>query len=284
MDKIRKPAAAGKFYNSREEQLKTQIENCFRHEYGPKEIPKPRDGPHKIKGLVSPHAGYPYSGPIAAHGFAELAKDHQPENIIILGPNHTGLGAGISIDTSNGWKTPLGTIEINKDLKEEILSKTEIISEDSAAHTREHSIEVQLPFLQYLFGNEFKIVPISMKIQQLEASEEVGKAITKATENENTLIIASTDLTHYEPKETAEKKDKETIEKMKNMEWENLQKIISEKNYTVCGYGPISSTIIASKDLGAKKGKLFKYATSGDTGGPSEQVVGYCSLGFMEED
>ena len=280
-ENVRLPVVAGRFYAGSEDSLREQIENCFTDPHGPGKIPKVEEGPRKIAGLVSPHAGYPYSGPVAAHGFSKLASDGKPETVIIVGPNHSGMGTNVSVDTSDFWKTPLGTVPVNKETRDEIVERSEVIELDSRAHSREHSIEVQIPFLQYLFGDDFQIVPICMRTQNISASREIGEAIAKAIDEE-TLIVASTDLTHYESQKAAEEKDREAIEKMKGLDWEGLVKLVSEKSLSVCGYGPVASTILASKNAGAKKGELFKYATSGDTAGPSNQVVGYCSLGIWK--
>ncbi len=280
---VRLPVVAGRFYAGSKDSLEKQIENCFKDSQGPGEIPEVENGPRNILGLVSPHAGYPYSGPVAAHGFSKLAEDGRPDTAIIIGPNHSGMGAGISIDSSDSWKTPLGEVNINGAMRKKIAEMTELVELDPRAHTREHSVEVQLPFLQYLFGNDFQMVPICMKIQNLSASEEVGRAISKSVEGENTLIVASTDMTHYEPQNVAEKKDGKAIEKMEELDWEGLIKLIQEEGFSVCGYGPVATAILASKEMGAKKGNLFKYATSGDTAGPSNEVVGYCSLGLMKD-
>lgn len=279
MTDIRSPVVAGRFYAGDKSGLSKQIEDCFKNPHGPGEIPEVQKGSRKIVGLVSPHAGYPYSGPVAAHGYSKLARDGKPERVVILGPNHSGLGSDISIDSSDSWKTPLGEIRIDDELRRKLLDNTGLIELDSLAHSKEHSIEVQLPFLQYFFGNDSKFVPICMKNQNLKTSEELGRAIEDSID-ESTLVIASTDLTHYEPQKTAEEKDRKAIEKMKKLDWKGLINLVSDENLSVCGYGPVASTILASKGIGGEKGELFKYATSGDTAGPSDQVVGYCSLGF----
>lgn len=282
MTKIRKPAVAGQFYSGTKNNLESQIENCFTHNHGPGKIPEVMDGPRNLIGLVSPHAGYPYSGPVAVHGYSKLAKDGKPETVIILGPNHSGMGAGVAFDDSEKWKTPFGEVGLDNNLRDEILSETQEGELDSTAHSREHSIEVQVPFLQYLFDNDFQIIPICLKKQNLQTSQSLGKAIGKTGFEKDLLVIGSTDLTHYEPQDKAEEKDKEVIGKMENLDWQGVLETVSSGNYSVCGYGPISATILASKKLGGDDGELYKYATSGDTGGPSNEVVGYCSLGISK--
>ncbi len=283
MPDIRYPAVAGRFYGGSKSNLTAQIEDCFKHEHGPGPIPEVQKGPREIIGLVSPHAGYPYSGPVAAHGFSKLAEDGKPDSVIIIGPNHSGMGPEVSVDSSDLWETPLGQIEIDDSLRDKILEESETAELDSSAHLNEHSLEVQLPFLQYLFDEDFTIVPICMKKQSTETSRDLGEAIGEIIEGEEILIIASTDLTHYEPQRMAESKDREAIEKIKNLDWKGLLETVSRKNMSVCGYGPVAAMIVASKELGANKAELFKYATSGDTAGPTGQVVGYCSLGVLSK-
>ncbi len=282
MTNIRKPAVAGKFYAGTEKNLKGQIEDCFTDEYGPGNVPEVVEGSRSLVGLVSPHAGYPYSGPVAAHGYSKLAEDGKPETVVILGPNHSGMGAGVAFDNSEKWKTPLGEVGLDESLRDKILAETENGELDASAHSREHSLEVQIPFLQYLFDNDFQIVPICLKRQDLQTCQSLGEAIGKTGPGKNLLVIASTDLTHYESPESAEEKDKQVIEKMKNLDWQAVVKTGSGRNYSVCGYGPVSATLLASKNLGGKNTELYKYATSGDTGGPAREVVGYCSLGISK--
>lgn len=275
---VRSPAVAGQFYAGTEEGLRRQIEECYTHEHGPGEVPTPETGPRRLVGLVSPHAGYPYSGPVAAHGFHRLASDGAPDSVVIIGPNHHGIGSGVSVAPPGEWMTPFGKIEVDADLAAKIKEASTIIDEDSVAHSREHSIEVQLPFLQHLFGDQFKIAPICMMMQDEETSEEVGHAIAEASTNEDVLVIASTDFTHYEFQESATSKDKKAIEKITALDWRGLMQVVSRENISMCGYGPVSAMIVASKDLGARSAELLKYATSGDTAGPSGQVVGYGSI------
>nr|AGF93409.1 protein containing UPF0103/Mediator of ErbB2-driven cell motility (Memo), related domain protein [uncultured organism] len=283
MPEIRNPAVAGRFYRGTKTGLTNQLEECFKHECGPGKIPEVQEGPRRMIGLISPHAGYPYSGPVAAHGFSKLAEDGKPDSVVIIGPNHSGVGPDVSVDSSDLWETPLGQIDLNKEIRERILEESEVAELDSSSHLNEHSLEVQLPFLQYLFDEDFDIVPICMKAQNAETSEDIGKAIQAAANGEDILIIASTDLTHYEPQQMAETKDRKAVEKIQDLNWKGLFETVSKENMSVCGYGPVASMMVASKGLGASRTELYKYATSGDTAGPTGQVVGYCSLGVLTE-
>ncbi len=274
---MRSPIVSGQFYAGSKSALLKQIEQSYTSKQGPGEVPKPKAGPRKIIGLVSPHAGYMYSGPVAAHGFGRLAADGCPKSFVIIGPNHSGAGSGVSIMNSGKWGTPLGEVEVDARLADEVKLASDIIDVDPVAHTYEHSIEVQLPFLQHLFGS-FKIVPICMMLQDAQTSLEVGDAIAKATVNKDVVIIASTDMTHYESQESAEKKDKKVIAEILSMDPRGVVRTVDEEGITMCGFGAVAAMLQAAKRLGAKKAELLKYATSGDTAGPMAQVVGYASI------
>lgn len=241
------------------------------------------DDPNKdnIYGAVVPHAGYSYSGPIAAHAYCEIVENGFPETFIILCPNHTGLGTGISIFKEGIWSTPLGNIEVDEEFAEEMIINSDLIDSDTSAHIREHSCEVHLPFLQY-FSNDFKIVPIVIWMQDMESGSDIANSITKTAKKlgRSILMIASTDLTHYESKQIAEKKDKLILDAISNMDEHSLLKAVEDFRISMCGYGPTIAVIKASRSLGAKKGKILKYATSGDISGDLSSVVGYCSAIF----
>lgn len=276
---IRKPAVAGSFYAGDSKSLNMQIENCFLHKIGPGKIPlvNPKRQ-NNIVGLISPHAGYMYSGPVAANGFYKIALDGKPDTIIILGPNHRGFGEDISIMTEGKWKTPLGELEIDTDIAENILKNSKIIKIDKKAHQFEHSIEVQLPFIQHIFGNNIKFIPICMTRQDIDTDIEIAKSICSSVVDKNIIIIASSDFTHYEPQEYAENVDKQAINAILEFNPKKLYEMIYHQNLTMCGPGPITVMLIVCKTLGAKKAELLKYATSGDVSGMYDQVVGYASL------
>jgi len=275
---VRPPTVAGQFYAGNKPALVEQIEWCYTHPYGPGKLPQIQAGPRRLVGLVSPHAGYMYSGPVAAHGFFRMAQDGRPSSVVMLGPNHTGFGSGVAIMTHGKWRTPLGAVEVDRQLSEAIRRGSDIIDVDEVAHAHEHSLEVQLPFLQHLFDGEFKIVPICMMLQDVRTSKEVGDAIGKASVGKNVVIIASTDFTHYESQRSAAMKDHRAIDKIIALDPESLTQTVEEEAITMCGYGPVSAMLQASKKLSAKKAELLKYATSGETAGPMPQVVGYGSI------
>jgi len=283
MAKIRRPTQAGAFYEGDVDTLKTQIENCFLQEFGPKKRPKVnRNGPREIIGLVCPHAGYMFSGSVAANAYYELAIDGAPDTVVILGPNHTGYGSALAVVNEGFWRTPLGDVEIDGETANRIVQETRIVDVDELAHRFEHSIEVQLPFLQYLYGSEFKFVPICFQMQDLSSAVEVGKALVEVLANKNAVVIASSDMTHYEPQGNAAAKDMAALKAVEAMDEKRFYSIIEKQNVTACGYGPIAALITAAKGLGAKEAKLLCYKTSGDTTGDYSSVVGYAAVSFKK--
>lgn len=275
--RIRRPSVAGAFYPSRPEKLKQVINDCFLHKFGPGKLPSNKNNDRSITSVVCPHAGYIYSGPAAAHCYFYLAEEKQPETTIILGPNHRGWGSPISMMGEGAWETPLGRTLIDEKTAKKIFNSSNIIDIDDSAHIREHSIEVQLPFLQYIF-EDFKFIPISMGYQDLETCIEIGETIAKVAEDQDVLIIASSDLSHQESQEVATKKDRLVIEAILEMNEVILQEKVRSNRITTCGYGPISVAIVVSKILGSKNTELLSYYTSGDIIGDYRDVVGYASV------
>lgn len=272
--KVRRPAVAGMFYAGTAGELQEQIEWCYKHELGPGVTARVNShGPREIVAIVVPHAGYYYSGPIAAHAYKELADDGVLGTAVILGPNHTGYGPPVSVWAAGSWITPLGEVEIDRKLAQAILR--EGIRADEAAHVREHSIEVQVPWLQGLY-KELKIVPIIMMAQDLATARLVGKAISEV--GGDSVVIASSDLTHYESHSIAAKKDGSVIEAILALDEEELYRRCQNLNCTMCGCGPVAAAIVAAKEARAQRASLLKYATSGDTSGDFSRVVGYSSI------
>ncbi|MFO7772700.1 MAG: AmmeMemoRadiSam system protein B [Dehalococcoidia bacterium] len=272
--KARKPAVSGMFYAGTARELEDQIKWCYEHELGPGIMPRVNNkGLREIVAIVVPHAGYYYSGPVAAHAYKELADDGIFDTAVILGPNHTGYGYPVSVWAGAVWNTPLGEVEVNKTLAQGLLG--EVIKSDETAHIHEHSIEVQLPWLQHLYKS-IKIVPIAMLAQDIETARAVGKALSRA--DGNLIIIASSDFTHYEPHPVAMEKDGSVIEAIVDLDAEELYQRCERPDCTMCGYGPVASAIVAAKEMKARRASLLKYATSGDTSGDFSRVVGYASI------
>ena len=282
--KLRYPSVAGSWYAGTPDLLRKQLEELFIHRLGPGILPSVmKTGPRNLVGLVVPHAGYIASGPVAAHAYYSLAKDGKPDVIVIFGPNHTGRGSALSIMCEGAWRTPLGDVKIDSEIATQILNNSSIIDVDETAHLYEHSIELQLPFLQYLYGSGFKFIPICFMMQDLESSREVGNAVAAALKGKNGLVIASSDLTHYEPQERAEKKDKMALNAVLDMDEERYYKTVEDYGISTCGYGPVIAAITAAKKLGATKSELLCYKTSGDVLGDRSAVVGYASMTFMKQ-
>jgi AmmeMemoRadiSam system protein B len=223
-----------------------------------------------------------YSGPVAAHGYSRLASDGLPETFVILGPNHTGYGSGVSIMTEGNWETPLGQVPIDETLAKKIQKATTIIDIDEEAHAFEHSIEVQLPFIQFLYGNAAKFVPVCMMMQDLQTSREVARAIVQQAKERDIFIVASSDFTHYERQEVANAKDATAIDEILHLDEGGLNALGETSKVTMCGYGPIT-VLMASANLLGFKPELLTHKTSGDVTGDKNAVVGYTSL-IMNRD
>ena len=281
--KIRKPCVANAFYEEGKTALQNQIVNCFTHKLGPGQVPKVIDGRKRILGFVVPHAGYMYSGPVAAHSYAQFASDGAPDSVVILGPNHTGRGSGVSIMTKGAWETPLGLASIDANLAEQIRNSNSIIDDDDTAHISEHSIEVQLPFIQFLYGDRIKFVPICMMMQDLQTSQEVARSIANGSRGKHVVVIASSDFTHYEPRNVAARNDKAAIDTIISLDSSRLNGLGETGQVTMCGYGPITTLMELAKLEGNVHAKLLAYHTSGDITNDASSVVGYAAILFARE-
>ncbi|MFC1931248.1 AmmeMemoRadiSam system protein B [Chloroflexota bacterium] len=263
---IREPVVAGQFYPGSASKLRAMLEMLVDEKAEKREV----------IGLVSPHAGYPYSGPVAG---AVISRIKFKDTFIIIGPNHTGKGKPLSIMTQGSWKTPLGEVKIDTELGKQILSGSSHLQEDDTAHQYEHSIEVQLPFLQY-FQPDIRIVPITLAYSSAAVYKETGRDIARAVKklNREVVIIASSDMTHYESQESAQQKDTQAIDAILNLDENELLKRVEELDISMCGYAPAVSLISAARELGANSAELVKYQTSGDTTGDYASVVGYAGI------
>ena len=263
---IRNPVVAGQFYPASASELRAMIEKMVDEEAEKQEA----------IGLVVPHAGYVYSGPVAG---AAISRIKFKDTFIIIGPSHTGMGKPFSIMTEGVWKTPLGEVEIDSELGKQILAASGFLEEDVLAHQYEHSVEVQIPFLQY-FKPDIRIVPIVLGHGDSAVYKEIGRDIARAIRESNrgVVIVASGDMTHYEPQESAQKKDTQAIEAILNLNEDELTQKYKELNISMCGYAPAVSLISAARELGAAGAELVKYQTSGDTTGDYSSVVGYAGI------
>lgn len=260
---MRRAAVAGAFYEGDKDRLEEQLRDCFSG------IPREED--ENIIGGVVPHAGYMYSGSVAASVYAKLPR---ADIFVILGTNHHGIGSPIAV-SKDTWATPLGDVEADEAFVDALPKR--IIDVDETAHRYEHSIEVQLPFLQFLFGKTFRFVPIGIGLSDEDTAREIGEdlADTIAKTDKKVVMLASSDFTHYEPDRIAREKDEYVIEAIKELDIAKFYKRVYERAVTACGVDPIAAMMHAAKKLGAKEGKVAKYATSGDIIGDRSSVVGY---------
>jgi AmmeMemoRadiSam system protein B len=265
----RPPAVAGTFYEGTPERLTAQVADCFA------ENPEP-EIKERFIGAVVPHAGLMYSGHVAAafYGMAEL-----PRRFIILCPNHTGFGHFAAINREGSWSTPLGTVAIDTPLADALMQQSKLLAEDARAHSREHSLEVQLPFLQQLLG-DFTFVPICLGANRYDYCQEIGHAIAAVVSaaGEPVGILASSDLNHYEDQKTTMRKDQLAIDEVLHLDPAALWRVIDEADISMCGFIPTTTMLIAAKQLGAKHARLIKHATSGDINGDYSHVVGYAAM------
>jgi len=263
---VRSPVVAGQFYPESPEQLKSTIAGLVDEKAAREEV----------IGLVSPHAGYIYSGPVAG---ATISRVRFKATFVLIGPNHTGSGRPLSIMTEGTWQTPLGDVEIDSELGKRILALSDSLEEDDAAHRYEHSLEVQVPFLQY-FRPDVKIVPIILAHAGAAIYKEIGISVARAIKEigREVVVLASSDMTHYESHQSAQRKDKQAIDAILELDEDELLKRVDELNISMCGYAPAVALITAAKDLGVTGAELVKYQTSGDTSGDFSSVVGYAGI------
>ena len=268
---MRRPAVAGQFYAGDPEGLRRQVEDSFTSPLGPGVIPRlMKKGPRRVVGGVSPHAGLMFSGMVAAHFYARLAEDGFPETFVIIGPNHSGSGSGIAL-LMDDFETPMGVAKVDRELASELCVGP--VQDDPVAHYFEHSIEIQLPFIQY-FTHDFKFVPISMAFQDYDGAKALGDSIRKAIAGRDAVVIASTDMSHYVAPSVAKEKDGLALERIRAMDARGLYDVVVDENISMCGYGP---TIAMMTACAGGRAQVLKYATSGDVR-PMDEVVGYASV------
>jgi AmmeMemoRadiSam system protein B len=266
---IRQPAVAGTFYEGTPDRLAAQVAACVA------ENPEP-ESKERFIGAVVPHAGLMYSGHVAAAFYSAAAL---PRRFIILCPNHTGFGHFAAINREGAWRTPLGSVAIDTPLADALMQQSKLLAEDSRAHAREHSLEVQLPFLQQLAG-DFTFVPICLGANRYDYCEEIGHAVATvvAAAGEPVGIIASSDLNHYEEQKTTLRKDQLAIDEVLKLDPRELWNVVERFDISMCGFIPTTTMLIAAKQLGAKQATLLKHATSGDINGDYAHVVGYAAI------
>ncbi|HYR86984.1 MAG TPA: AmmeMemoRadiSam system protein B [Terriglobia bacterium] len=264
---IREPAVAGRFYPAKPDDLLKAIQSYV----------QPDDPRTQVIGIVAPHAGYMYSGHVAG---AVYSRIQVPSRNVILCPNHTGLGTPLSIMRSGAWQTPLGDMQIDQELCESLMAADSHLEDDAEAHRYEHALEVHLPFIQHVAGASATFAPITVGTANWQRLEELGRAIGEVLQkiDRTALIIASSDMNHYESDAVTRVKDHKAIDQVLAMDPRGLYDVVRSENISMCGYGPTVAMLVAARMLGASKAELVKYATSGDVSLDFDRVVGYAGM------
>lgn len=267
---LRHPAVAGRFYPGNPDELRAEAQGYLTQGASP--------NPSAVRalGCIAPHAGYMYSGHVAGAVFARVEV---PTRCIVLCPNHTGVGRALAIMGEGAWQTPLGDVPIDAGLAESLKKRFPALHEDSAAHRAEHAAEVEIPFL-LLRQPELRFVPIAVGTGQFETLEELGKAVADviAAQSEPVLMVASSDMNHYESDVVTRGKDHRAIERILTLDPRGLFDVVTQQDISMCGFGPAVAMLTAARRLGAKSAELVKYATSGDISGDRNMVVGYAGI------
>ena len=263
----RPPAVASQFYEGTPDRLRRQVAECLAAN------PEPA-AKEPFIGAVVPHAGLMYSGHVAGAFYKSAVL---PKRYVILCPNHTGAGHFAAINREGEWRTPLGDAKIDAALADELMKRAPMLAEDWKAHAREHSLEVQLPFLQQLAG-DFTFVPLCLATHNYALCEEIGSAIADVVRGQDIGIVASSDLNHYEDQETTLRKDQLAIDEVVELDPRGLWDTVDEHDVSMCGFIPTTVMLVAAKKLGATRARLLKHATSGDINRDYSHVVGYAAL------
>lgn len=278
---LRRPAVAGQFYPSDPKELSELIDSCYMHRLGPGRAPPAKATAADHVAVVCPHAGYVYSGPVAAHSYLHVSSMRNPDLIVVVAPNHYGIGSGVSTFKEGEWETPLGRMRVDAAASQKLAGLCDIVSIDPDAHRLEHSLEVQLPFLQKIYGDSVPFLPVSVVFQDAETSAALGEALAEVAEDKRAVLVASSDLTHYESAASAREKDMALLQQVLDMDVGGFYSTLERLGVTACGYGAIATVMHAASALGLKKAELLKYSSSGETAGDNLQVVGYGALRFV---
>lgn len=265
---LRQPAVANQFYPGIPRQLAATIKVMT------PEVAETEKTP--ALAVISPHAGYIYSGPVAAETFARVQV---PENVVILGPNHHGLGASLAIMSEGAWAMPFGEVPINHNLSELLKTHIPQAQEDASGHRHEHSLEVQVPFLQTA-QEKLTISPLVVSLLDFASCKSIGRGLAKAIRayGHQVLMVASTDMTHYRSRATASRQDHLALEQITALNPEGLYRTVVEHQISMCGFIPTTITLVAALELGATRAELVRYSDSGEASGDTDRVVGYAGL------
>ncbi len=267
---LRHPAVAGRFYPRNPEDLRAEA-LAYLSQQTSKETT-----PIRAVGCIAPHAGYMYSGHVAGAVFARIEI---PPLCVVMCPNHTGMGSALAMMSEGTWETPLGEVPIDDRFAAALKQRFPALHEDSAAHRAEHAVEVELPFLQ-LLQPELRFLPIALGTGQFEVLEELGLALADviSQQREPVLMVASSDMNHYESDVVTRAKDYRAIERILTLDPRGLHEVVTQQDISMCGFGPAVAMLTAARQLGAKSAELVKYATSGDISGDKDMVVGYAGV------
>ncbi|HUO17497.1 MAG TPA: AmmeMemoRadiSam system protein B [Verrucomicrobiae bacterium] len=267
---LRHPAVAGRFYPRDPEQLKAEASGYLSR------ATESEEEPVRAIGCIAPHAGYMYSGHVAGSVFGRIEV---PRRCIVICPNHTGMGRALATQSEGAWETPLGEIPVDAELASALKQRCPVLHDDMAAHRAEHAAEVELPFLQ-LRQRDLRFVPITLGTRDFDLLEQLGKAIAEVVQGqkEYALIVASSDMNHYESDTVTRIKDQRALERILSLDPRGLYDVVTEQDISMCGFGPAVAMLTAARQLGAKSAELVKYATSGDVSGDREMVVGYAGV------
>jgi len=267
---LRHPAVAGRFYPGDPDELRAEARGYL------SQASTANQAPVRAVGCIAPHAGYMYSGHVAGAVFARVEV---PRRCIVLCPNHTGMGHALAVMSDGAWQTPLGDVPIDTELAGALKRRFPALQEDSAAHRAEHAAEVELPFL-LLRQPELRFVPIALGTGQFEVLEQLGRVLGDviAAQKDPVLIVASSDMNHYESDAVTRVKDHRAIERILTLDPRGLFDVVTQQEISMCGFGPAVAMLTSARLLGAKSAELVKYATSGDVSGDRDVVVGYAGV------
>ncbi len=233
---IRRAAVAGSFYPGEPDELRRALEDSYTHPIGPGTLPPAKYVSKGVVSCVCPHAGYAYSGPVAAHSYLHISSLRKPQVVAIVAPNHYGVGSGISTFRDGDWETPLGRVPVDREAASEMVKLTGIVDYDPSSQRMEHSLEVQLPFLQQIYGR-FSLLPLCIAFQEVETARELGKGLAELLRGKDAVLIASSDLTHYEPAQDAKRKDLALLERVTSLDLTGFYSVLQNLNVTACGFG-----------------------------------------------
>lgn len=266
---LRHPAVAGRFYPGDPDDLRAEARGYL----------SPAKVPVKAIGCIAPHAGYMYSGHVAGAVFAHIEI---PERCVVMCPNHTGMGRALAVMSEGAWETPLGNVPIDTELARALKQQFPALQEDSAAHRAEHGAEVELPFLQ-LRQPKLRFLPIALGTAQFDMLAGLGNALAEVirSQPEPVLMVASSDMNHYESDAVTRAKDHRAIERILSLDPRGLFDVVTQQDISMCGFGPATAMLTAARQLGAKSAELVKYATSGDVSGDRDMVVGYAGVAVV---